>query len=223
MTSQTHLNLVVLISGSGSNLQAIIDASEIDALPVRITAVISNRPGVKGLLRAEQAGIETRVIDHREYPDRISYDQALMKEIDAHDPGLVILAGFMRILTNEFVRHYSGRMLNIHPSLLPKYTGLDTHRRAIEAGDRLHGASIHFVTEKLDGGPLIAQAQVPIEPDDDEQRLAARVLESEHRLYPLAIRWFAEKRLMMNEDGDVILDGQRLEQPVVYSTQDEIR
>ncbi|MEJ2403790.1 MAG: phosphoribosylglycinamide formyltransferase [Candidatus Thiodiazotropha sp.] len=223
MTSQTHLNLVVLISGSGSNLQAIIDASEIDALPVRITAVISNRPGVKGLLRAEQAGIETRVIDHREYPDRISYDQALMEEIDAHDPGLVILAGFMRILTNEFVRHYSGRMLNIHPSLLPKYTGLDTHRRAIEAGDRLHGASIHFVTEKLDGGPLIAQAQVPIEPDDDEQRLAARVLESEHRLYPLAIRWFAEKRLMMNEDGDVILDGQRLEQPVVFSTQDEIR
>ncbi len=222
MTSQPRLNLVVLISGSGSNLQAIIDATEIDALPVRITAVISNRPGVKGLLRAEQADIETRVLDHRDYPDRISYDRALMKEIDAHDPGLVILAGFMRILTNEFVRHYSGRMLNIHPSLLPKYTGLDTHRRAIEAGDRLHGASIHFVTEKLDGGPLIAQAQVPIEPDDDEQHLAARVLEQEHRLYPLAIRWFAEKRLMMNENGDVILDGQRLEQPVVFSTQDEI-
>ncbi len=223
MTVPSRLRLVVLISGSGSNLQAIIDATQAGELPARIVAVISNRPGVKGLDRAHQAGIETRVLDHRDYPDRDAYDQALMALIDGYQPGLVVLAGFMRILTQAFVRHYAGRMLNIHPSLLPKYTGLHTHRRAIEAGDRQHGASIHFVTEKLDGGPLIAQAQVPIEADDDEQRLAARVLEREHRLYPLTIRWFAEQRLMMNENGEVILDGQRLDQPVVFSTRDEIR
>ncbi|MET0026981.1 MAG: phosphoribosylglycinamide formyltransferase [Candidatus Thiodiazotropha sp.] len=223
MTTPFRLRLVVLISGSGSNLQAIIDAIQAGNLPARIAAVISNRPDVKGLERARQAGIETRVLDHRDYPDRDTYDQALIEVIDRYEPGLVVLAGFMRILTEDFVRHYAGRMFNIHPSLLPKYTGLHTHRRAIEAGDRLHGASIHFVTEKLDGGPLVAQAQVPIEAGDDEQRLAARVLEREHRLYPLTIRWFAEQRLTMNEKGEVILDGQRLDQPVVFNTQDEIR
>ncbi|MET0067738.1 MAG: phosphoribosylglycinamide formyltransferase [Candidatus Thiodiazotropha sp.] len=223
MSVLPQLNLVVLISGSGSNLQAIIDAAAKGALAVRIAAVISNRPDVKGLERAHKAGIETCVLNHQDYPDRNAYDQALMETIDRYEPGLVVLAGFMRILTEAFVRHYAGRMLNIHPSLLPKYTGLHTHRRAIEAGDRLHGASIHFVTEKLDGGPLIAQAQVPVEPADDEQRLAARVLEREHQLYPLTIRWFAEQRLAMNEMGEVILDGQRLERPVVFSAQDEIR
>ncbi|MET0088981.1 MAG: phosphoribosylglycinamide formyltransferase [Candidatus Thiodiazotropha sp.] len=223
MTTPFRLRLVVLISGSGSNLQAIIDAIQAGNLPARIAVVISNRPDVKGLERARQAGIETRVLDHRDYPDRDTYDQALIEVIDRYEPGLVVLAGFMRILTEDFVRHYAGRMFNIHPSLLPKYTGLHTHRRAIEAGDRLHGASIHFVTEKLDGGPLVAQAQVPIEAGDDEQRLAARVLEREHRLYPLTIRWFAEQRLTMNEKGEVILDGQRLDQPVVFNTQDEIR
>ncbi|MBT2968590.1 MAG: phosphoribosylglycinamide formyltransferase [Candidatus Thiodiazotropha sp. (ex Ctena orbiculata)] len=213
--------VVVLISGSGTNLQAIIDSADND-LPIEIRAVISNRPNVHGLQRAMQAGIETAVLDHKAFPDRESYDRSLMALIDTYSPALVALAGFMRILTPALVRHYAGRMFNIHPSLLPKYTGLHTHQRVLDAGDALHGASIHFVTEELDGGPLIVQAQVPVMAGDDADTLAARVLEKEHQIYPLAIRWFAENRLRLDENGDVRLDDRKLEQPVVFAPQEAI-
>jgi phosphoribosylglycinamide formyltransferase-1 len=212
---------VVLISGNGTNLQAIIDAAQND-LPIEIRAVISNRPDIYGLQRAEQAGIETAVLNHKAYPDRESFDHALMKLIDRYSPGLIVLAGFMRILTTAFVRHYAGCLLNIHPSLLPKYPGLDTHQRALDAQDRLHGASVHFVTEDLDGGPMVTQAQVTVMADDDADSLAARVLQKEHQIYPLAIRWFAEKRLSMDENGEVILNGKQLDKPVVFAPQDPI-
>ncbi len=215
MTGQP-LAVVVLISGAGTNLQAIIDQSGPD-LPIDIHAVISNRPGVEGLQRAADAGIETRVLEHTRFADREGYDRALMALIDGFDPGLVVLAGFMRILTTGFVRHYAGRLLNIHPSLLPKYRGLHTHQRALDAGDTLHGASVHFVTDELDGGPLIVQAQVRILPGDDAGRLADRVLEKEHQIYPLAIRWFAERRLKLDEEGHVNLDDEQLAGPVVFA------
>ena len=211
---ERKLPIVVLISGRGSNLQSIIDQTASGDLPVEIRAVISNRPGVQGLDRAAAAGIETRVLDHGNFPDRESYDRALAELIDSYDPRLVILAGFMRILTPGFVRHYAGRMLNIHPSLLPKFRGLHTHERALEAGEKEHGASIHFVTEELDGGPVFLQAVVPVLPDDTPERLAARVLEQEHRLYPEAIRWFAEGRIRLTEDGRLLLDGKPLDSPV---------
>jgi phosphoribosylglycinamide formyltransferase-1 len=188
MPERERLPIVVLISGSGSNLQSIIDAE----LPITIRAVISNRADAYGLTRAEQAGIPTAVLDHKAYPDRESYDAALQELIDSYQPGLLVLAGFMRILSDGFVRHYEGRMMNIHPSLLPKYRGLNTHARAIEAGDAEAGCSVHFVTPELDSGPLIAQARVPIREDDTPESLAARVLEQEHLIYPEAIRRFAE-------------------------------
>jgi len=210
--AQERLPLVVLISGSGSNLQAIIDGAAAD-LPVDIRAVVSNRADAFGLERARRAGIATEVLSHGDFPDRESYDRALADRVEAHDPGLVILAGFMRILTPGFVRRFEGRMLNIHPSLLPRYRGLHTHRRALEAGDSVHGASVHFVTDELDGGPLIIQAEVPVLENDDEASLAARVLTREHLIYPTAIRWFAEGRLRL--DGDrVVLDGAALKEPV---------
>ncbi len=208
------LPLVVLVSGSGSNLQAIMDAIDAGELPARIRAVISNRPGVRALERAQRAGIATEVVDHTAYDSREAYDQALMAVIDRHRPALVVLAGFMRILTPDFVRHYRGRLLNIHPALLPRHKGLDTHRRALEAGDTEHGATVHFVTEELDGGPPIVQARVPVRPDDTPETLAARVLEKEHRIYPLAIRWFAEGRLR-ERDGRAVLDGHPLDEPLV--------
>ncbi len=183
------LPIVVLISGSGSNLQSIIDAAHRD-LPVEIRAVISNKADAYGLVRAEQAGIPTAVLDHKPYPDRESYDEALRELIDGYTPELVILAGFMRILSDSFVRHYAGRMMNIHPSLLPKYRGLNTHARAIEAGDNEAGCTVHFVTPELDAGPAIVQARVPILDNDTPETLAARVLEQEHRIYPEAIRRF---------------------------------
>jgi phosphoribosylglycinamide formyltransferase-1 len=219
--SRPRLPVVALISGGGSNLQAIIDRAA-DELSIEIRAVISNRSGVYGLQRAERAGIETRVLEHAAFPDRQSYDQALSELIDSFKPELVTLAGFMRILTPDFVRHYAGRLFNIHPSLLPKYRGLHTHQRALDAGDDLHGATIHFVTEELDGGPLIVQAQVPIHPGDDADRLAARVLEKEHQIYPLAIRWFAERRLTLDEDGHVNLDDTRLTGPVIFAPDEPI-
>ena len=210
--AQERLPLVVLISGSGSNLQAIIDGAEAN-LPVDIRAVVSNRADAFGLERARRAGIATEVLSHGDFPDRESYDRALAERVEAHGPGLVILAGFMRILTPGFVRRFEGRMLNIHPSLLPRYRGLHTHRRALEAGDSVHGASVHFVTDELDGGPLIIQAEVPVLEGDDEASLAARVLTREHLIYPTAIRWFAEGRLRL--DGDrVVLDGAPLDEPV---------
>ncbi|MDJ0808096.1 MAG: phosphoribosylglycinamide formyltransferase [Gammaproteobacteria bacterium] len=216
MNRAKPLPLVVLISGSGSNLQAIIDGVA-KGLQVDIRAVISNQPGVFGLQRAEEAGIPTRVLDHKDFHQREEYDEALQSLIDEFRPDLVILAGFMRILTSGFVRHYAGRMFNIHPSLLPKFRGLHTHQRALDDGEILHGASVHFVTEELDGGPLIVQAQVRVETDDDAERLAARVLKREHQIYPLAIRWFAEGRLALNAQGRVILDGREQKQPVIFT------
>ncbi|WP_287030912.1 phosphoribosylglycinamide formyltransferase [Pseudomonas sp. UBA6310] len=202
-------NVVVLISGSGSNLQALIDDLHGAGSPARIRAVISNRADAAGLSRARAAGIDTRVLDHTRYAGREAFDAALMAEIDAFEPQLVVLAGFMRILSGGFVRHYQGRLLNIHPSLLPRHKGLDTHRRALEAGDTEHGCSVHFVTEELDGGPLVVQAVLPIEADDTPERLATRVHHREHLIYPLAVRWFADGRLRLAADG-AMLDGAKL-------------
>lgn len=211
--------IVVLISGSGSNLQAIIDQVGDGRIPGRIAAVISNKADAYGLTRAADAGIATAVLSHREYEDRAAFDQALQQQIDAYEPDLVVLAGFMRILTPEFVRHYAGRLFNIHPSLLPKYKGLHTHQRALEAGDAEHGCTVHFVTEELDGGPLVVQAATPVQSDDDADSLQQRVHRLEHRIYPLAVEWFCANRLSL-EDGKVMLDGATL--PATgYRYQDE--
>lgn len=198
---------VILISGSGSNLQSFIDTLHPEQAD--IVAVISNRADAYGLERAARAGIPHAVLSHRDYPDRASYDQALAALIDSYQPELVILAGFMRILTPGFVSHYLGRLLNIHPSLLPKYTGLHTHQRALEAGDSEHGATVHFVTEELDGGPAIMQSHVPVLPDDTADSLAERVRNTEHRLYPLAASLYIEGRLRL-ENGRALLDGSPL-------------
>jgi phosphoribosylglycinamide formyltransferase-1 len=213
MQVQQKLPLVVLVSGSGSNLQAIIDGAA-GGLPVEIRAVISNKPDAFGLERARQAGIETRVLENKAFPEREQYDQALGDLIEEFQPGLVILAGFMRILTPALVERFHGRMFNIHPSLLPKYRGLHTHERVLADGEQLHGASVHFVTEELDGGPLIIQVKVPVEGDDDADSLAARVLTQEHIIYPTAIRWFAEGRLRM-DGARVIKDDVALQAPVI--------
>ncbi len=198
-------NVVVLISGSGSNLQALIDRQDADN-PARIGAVISNRADAYGLVRAQNAGIPTAVLDHKAFAGREAFDAALIETIDAYRPDLVVLAGFMRILTPAFVQHYQGRLLNIHPSLLPKYKGLHTHQRALEDGEAEHGCSVHFVTEELDGGPLIVQAVVPVREDDSPDSLAKRVQIGEHHIYPLAVRWFAEGRLRLGTRG-AELDG----------------
>ena len=198
--------IVVLISGRGSNMQALLAAG------IPLAAVISNRPDAGGLAIARDAGVATAVVDHRQYPDRASFDAALAACIDGFTPDLVVLAGFMRILTADFTNRYAGRLINIHPSLLPAFTGLDTHRRAIDAGCRIHGCTVHFVTAELDHGPIIAQAAVPILDDDDESRLAARVLVQEHRLLPAAVRWCLE-------DG-VEIRGMRVVNPVAASRPD---
>jgi phosphoribosylglycinamide formyltransferase 1 len=195
--------IVVLISGRGSNMEALLESR----LPATIAAVISNVPDVRGLATAQAHGISTAVIDHRSYADRSEFDSALAREIDRHGPDLVVLAGFMRVLTEPFVRRYSGRMLNIHPSLLPAFPGLDTHRRALQAGVRIHGCTVHFVTGTLDHGPIVAQAAVPVIAGDTEVQLAARVLREEHRIYPQAVRWFCEGRLTLSEDDTVLIDG----------------
>jgi len=207
------IRLVVLISGRGSNLQAILDQAVSGELPVEVAAVVSNRPGVHGLERARQAGVPALELDHKNFADRPEFEAALIETIDHRHPDLVVLAGFMRVLTAGFTEHYRGRLLNIHPSLLPKFRGLHTHERAIAAGETEHGASIHFVTAELDGGPVIVQARVPVLPGDDSDALAARVLEQEHRLFPLAIRWFAEQRLRL-EGEQVWFDGQPLVEPL---------
>ncbi|KPK73666.1 MAG: phosphoribosylglycinamide formyltransferase [Acidithiobacillales bacterium SM23_46] len=190
--------LVVLISGRGSNLQAIIEANRQGRLRADLAAVISNNSGAAGLRYARDAGIPAEVIDHRAFSTREAFDDALQQAIDRHRPDLVVLAGFMRILGRRFIDHYVGRMINIHPSLLPRFTGLNTHRRAIEAGAREHGATVHFVTHDVDGGPHIIQARVPVLPDDTPESLAQRVLEQEHRIFPLAISWFCQNRLSLH-------------------------
>ncbi|WP_025673665.1 phosphoribosylglycinamide formyltransferase [Salinivibrio socompensis] len=200
--------IVVLISGSGSNLQALIDQFH-QGYEARIVAVIANKVDAYGLTRAEQAGIPAQVVANIAYASREDYDTALVQAIDVYQPDLVVLAGFMRILTSGFVNHYAGRMLNIHPSLLPKYMGLHTHQRAIDAGDQEHGTSVHFVTEELDGGPVILQARVPIFAEDEVDSVAARVQQQEHRIYPLVVKWFIDGRIKM-EDGRAWLDDQPL-------------
>ena len=211
--STAPLPVVILISGRGSNLQAIIDAVADGSLPIDIRAVISNRPDAAGLQAAAQAGIATAVVDHTRYKDRQSFDHALQACIDRYLPELLVLAGFMRILNADFVAHYRGRMLNIHPSLLPDFPGLNTHRQALESGCKEHGASVHFVTADVDGGPVVLQTRVPVHTHDTADSLAARVLEQEHRLYPAAIRWFAEHRLTLNDNGQAVLDGTVLIKP----------
>ncbi len=186
--------IVILISGRGSNMEAIIRAQIPGA---EVSAVIANRPDAAGLAFAVDHCIVTQVVDHKAHPSREAFDAALAGAIDAHRPDLVVLAGFMRVLTDAFVEHYAGRLLNIHPSLLPSFPGLHTHRKALEAGVRVHGATVHFVTPTLDCGPVVIQAAVPVLPGDDEAALAARVLEQEHRIYPQAVRWFVEGRLSL--------------------------
>lgn len=211
--SAPPLPIVVLISGNGSNLQAIIDSVNREEIPAEIRAVISNRPQAFGLERARRAGIPIEVVDHSRFADRASFDAALQTAIDGYQPALVVLAGFMRILSPAFVRHYHGRMLNVHPSLLPAFRGLDTHRRALAAGVTEHGLSIHFVTAELDGGPVIIQDKVPILAGDDANTLAARVQDAEHLLYPRVIRWFAEGRVQLL-DHQIIFDGRPLTAPL---------
>ncbi|MCB1915348.1 MAG: phosphoribosylglycinamide formyltransferase [Rhodocyclaceae bacterium] len=196
--------IVVLISGRGSNMRAIVDARIAGA---EIAAVISNRADAAGLAFAQGRGIATRVVDHRPFASRAAFDTALAEEIDAFAPDLVVLAGFMRVLTDDFVLRYQGRLLNVHPSLLPAFSGLDTHRRAIEAGVRVHGATVHLVTPQLDAGPIVAQAVVPVLPGDDPAALAARVLREEHRLYPQVVRWFVEDRVDVDRQGGVRVHG----------------
>jgi len=205
--------IVVLISGGGTNLQAIIDACESVDYPGKVVGVVSNKADAYGLTRAQNANIETVALSHKAFESRESYDQALISNIDQFTPDVIVLAGFMRILTPAFVQHYQGKLLNIHPSLLPKYQGLNTHQRAIDAGDTEHGVSVHFVTAELDGGPVILQAKVPVFDGDTSDDLAERVHEQEHRIYPLVVKWLCEKRLHMKTEEQnefAVLDGQIL-------------
>ncbi|MBM3359113.1 MAG: phosphoribosylglycinamide formyltransferase [Betaproteobacteria bacterium] len=204
--------LVILISGRGSNMEAILDAK----LPARVAAVVSNSPDAPGLAIAARRGIPTAVVDHRRHGDRAAFDAALAAEIEKHAPDLVALAGFMRILGPEFVARYAGRLMNIHPSLLPSFPGLHTHRRALEAGVRIHGCTVHFVNPGLDDGPIIVQAAVPVFPGDTEEALAARVLREEHRVYPQAVRWFCEGRMRLAA-GKVVIDAARPREQVLLS------
>ncbi|MGL5389480.1 MAG: phosphoribosylglycinamide formyltransferase [Serratia sp. (in: enterobacteria)] len=201
--------IVVLVSGQGSNLQALIDACQQGRIAATLVAVISNNAQAYGLQRAEEAGIAAQALDAKAFADREAFDAALAQAIDQYQPDLVVLAGYMRILSNAFVQHYAGRLLNIHPSLLPKYPGLHTHRQAIDNGDAEHGTSVHFVTEQLDGGPVILQAKVPIFPGDEEDEVIERVQTQEHTIYPLVVSWFIEGRLAMR-DNAAWLDGVRL-------------
>ncbi len=207
--TSSQKRLVVLISGSGSNLQALIDATQSPDFGAQIVSVISNQADVRGLQRAQTAGIPTTVLSHKNFASREAYDQALLTAVQQHSPDLVILAGFMRILTPIFVTPLFGKLMNIHPSLLPRHPGLHTHQRALDAGESEAGATVHFVSTDLDGGPIIVQASVPVLADDTAETLSQRVLEQEHRIYPLAVRWFCEGRLQCNA-MHALLDGKIL-------------
>ena len=187
-------SLVILISGRGSNMQALLEAK----LQVDRITVISNNPHASGLEIARQLGVETLILDHRDFPDRQTFDAALAEKVDTCQPKLIALAGFMRILSDRFVQRYQGRLMNIHPSLLPAFPGLGTHARALQEGIRIHGCTVHFVTLQLDHGPIVIQAAVPVLPGDSEETLATRVLQQEHRIYPQAVRWFMEDRIRLN-------------------------
>ena len=207
-------SIVVLISGGGSNLQAIIDHIEAKKLDVNIALVLSNRADAYGLQRAEKAGVATKVVDHTQFNSRELFDQAMIAEIDIHDPDLIVMAGFMRILSNEFIDHYAGRMINIHPSLLPDYKGLHTHRRVLADKGSRHGATVHYVTSELDSGAAILQGHVPVLSEDDESSLQERVHRIEHVIYPEVIEWFAQGRLS-NRNHLAYLDSKRLDQPII--------
>ena len=214
MTTPTApLDVVVLVSGRGSNLKAIAAQADAGALAARIVAVVSDKADAGALAWARERGIATIALSPREFADRDAYGEALGDIVAGLQPGLVVLAGFMRILSDGFVNRFLGRMINIHPSLLPRYPGLHTHRRALAAGDAEHGASVHFVTPELDGGPVVLQARVPVLPGDDEDTLAARVLRQEHVIFPQVVQWFAAGRLALR-DGAAWLDGQRLDTPL---------
>ncbi|MCH5362294.1 phosphoribosylglycinamide formyltransferase [Escherichia fergusonii] len=203
------MNIVVLISGNGSNLQAIIDACKVNKIKGTVRAVFSNKADAFGLERAREAGIPTHVLSANDFANRDAFDNQLIAEIDNYTPDVVVLAGFMRILSPAFVEHYAEKLLNIHPSLLPKYPGLHTHRQALENGDKEHGTSVHFVTDELDGGPVILQARVPVFAGDTEDDVTARVQTQEHAIYPLVISWFVDGRLKIR-DNAAWLDGKRL-------------
>ena len=209
----SRLPIAILISGRGSNMRVIAERATAGTLPVDVRVVISDKPSAEGLRIAAAMNIATRVLEPRNFPDRPAYDRALIEMLQQYQPQLVVLAGFMRILTPHFIGAFAGRMLNVHPSLLPKYPGLHTHRRCLEAGDTVHGVSIHFVTEQLDGGPVALQTEVPVLPGDTETVLSARVQQAEHRIYPQAIDWFARGRLVLRE-GRAWLDGKPLEAPL---------
>ena len=208
-------SILILISGSGSNLQAIIDATLSDTIKAKISTVISNRPDAAGLDKASNAGIDTLVIDHTTFPDRETFDSALLDSVIALKPDLVVLAGFMRILSDSFIDTFNGRLLNIHPSLLPKYKGLNTHQRALEDGESTHGASVHFVNSELDSGSVIIQAEVPVLDSDNVSLLAARVLEQEHIIYPLAIQWFIEGKIRLTDNRAQFNDNE-IKQPAKW-------
>lgn len=209
------MKVVVLISGRGSNMEALLRAG----LPVEFVAVISNKAEAEGLRIARELGVETAVLNHQDYPSREAYDARLAELIDDYGAELVCLAGFMRILSEGFVRRYQGRMINVHPSLLPAFTGLDTHARALAAGVKLHGCTVHYVTPELDAGPIVVQAAVPVHDDDTVADLSARVLEQEHRIYPLAVRWIAAGRVTLGPDGRTRLHGSRAEFSALISPQ----
>ena len=213
-STRPPLRLAILISGRGSNMATIARECRQQRIAATVNVVISDRPGVAGITTAQDMGLETQVVSWKTAVDRAAFELALGQVIDTHSPDLVVLAGFMRVLSGPFVERYAGRMINIHPSLLPKYTGLHTHRRALEARDAEHGASVHFVTPELDGGPLILQSQVPVKADDTESTLAARVQATEHVIYPRVVAWIADGRLKWNE-GHPLLDGKPLSKPVV--------
>ena len=209
----TPLPIAILISGRGTNMRVIAERAAAGSLPVDVRVVISDQPAAAGLQTAAAMNIATRALSPRDFADRASYDQALVQLLAQYQPKLVVLAGFMRILTPHFIGAFAGRILNVHPSLLPDYRGLHTHRRVLEAGEKLHGVSVHFVTEELDGGPVISQAEVPVMPGDSETTLSARVQRAEHRIYPQAIDWLARGRLSL-QDGRAWLDGKPLDTPL---------
>ena len=210
--------IVILLSGQGSNMRAIVERCAAERWPAEVVGVVSNRADAAGLLWAAERGMATMVVDHRDHADRQTFDEALVRAIDAFAPDLLVLAGFMRILGADFVRHYAGRMLNVHPSLLPAFPGLNTHRRALEAGCKVAGATVHFVTAELDHGPIVAQAVVPVLPGDDERALAERVLSREHEIYPMAVRWFVEDGLRV--EGGLVSHRQGVPQCLNWADRD---
>ena len=212
--SKSSCKTAILISGSGSNLQSFIDRADSGEIDLDLCVVFSNKPDAYGLIRAENAGVATACIGHCDYPDREEFDRAVAARLDDWQPELLILAGFMRILSPWFVEHYKGKVLNIHPALLPAYPGLDTHQRVLSAGETWHGSTVHFVTEELDGGPRILQGRLAVNPDESADALCTRVQAIEHQIFPEAANWFGQGRLEFN-DGNAWLDGKLLEEPVV--------